>query len=125
MELRAGGKSNIKRSQVGETQATPTPVELSPGRETIFERSQAGKKRKGWTTPENIGLLKLYQDNPDRKKVSHARISELHNARFWPNDGEVRTKTAISQQYLKLVKHDDNMTPEKPAELKAPPSSEQ
>lgn len=72
-----------------------------------------------WTTPEHIGLLELYRDNTDRKIVSHPRISELHNARFWPRLGEGRTNAAVSQQYLKLVQHDVSLIPAKIAELQA------
>ncbi|CZT25820.1 uncharacterized protein RCC_11489 [Ramularia collo-cygni] len=72
-----------------------------------------------WTTPEHMGLLELYRDNPDRKTVSHPRIAELHNARFWPKLGEGRTQAAVSQQYLKLVQHDLARIPAKLAELQA------
>lgn len=70
-----------------------------------------------WTTPEHMGLLELYQKNPNRRTVSHPRISELHNARFWPN-AKGRTSAAVSQQYLKLVDHDIDRIPGKMAELK-------
>lgn len=72
-----------------------------------------------WTTPEHIGLLELYQANPNRKTVSHPRIAELHNARFWPKVGEGRTPASVSQQYLRLVNHDVLRIPGKLVELKA------
>lgn len=72
-----------------------------------------------WTTPEHIGLLELYRDNTDRKTVSHPRIAELHNARFWPRLGKGRSNAAVSQQYLKLVQHDLTLILAKIIELQA------
>lgn len=89
-----------------------------PSQSTVGHGNHAHGRAMPWTTAEYIGLLELYRDNPDRKLVSHSQIAILHNARFWPKLGEGRTSASVSQQYLKLVRHDVALVPAKLTELR-------
>lgn len=104
------------KSKVGSSSSTKSKVRAV--KKTVGHGNHAHGRAVPWTAAESVGLLRLYQDNPDRKIVSHPQIAILHNANFWPEIGEGRSHAAVSQQYLKLVQHDVARIPAKLVELR-------